>query len=165
MRKLSKRQGKYPDSVWLHQQMKEDRQLRCRACMKCPKSQEMLTVRDFTKDSRHCKTASESNTCRAVKECESRHTTTESYKDRSQIHGNKDERTWLWSMNKNVRKHNPTYWQTRTWMLYVQAQGMSTTVWRPTRWVQAIVFTRSLSSMSQTTIHNQVEKDKSSLRA
>ena len=75
-------------------------------------------------------------------------------------------RHWLIAKyEKIVRKHNPTCWQTRTWMLYMQAQGMSTTVWRPTRWVQAIVCTRSPSSISQTTIHFQVEKDKSSLRA
>ena len=112
--KLAKRQSKYPDSVWLHQQMKEERQLRCRACMKCPECQEMLTVRDFTKDSTYCR------------DCERKQHVQRSKRMRVTAYDHqvlqKSQPDWWKKARKDmiakyeniVRKHNPTYWQTRT---------------------------------------------------
>ena len=165
MCKLAKTQSEYPDSVWLHQQMKEERQFRCRSCMKCPMCQEMLTVRDFTKDSSYCRDCERKQHVRRSKRMRVTAYDHQVLQKSQPDWWKKARKDMIRKYEKIVRTHNPTYWQTRTWMLYMQAQGMSTTVWRPTRWVQAIVFTRSLSSISQTTIHFQVEKDKSSLLA
>ena len=112
--KLAKTQSEYPDSVWLHQQMKEERQLRCSACMKCPECREVLTVRDFIKTSTYCKG------------CERKQHVQRSKRMRVTQHEHevlqKTQPTWWTKARKDmnakyekiVRTQNPTYWQTRT---------------------------------------------------